>query len=105
MDKNENTTTTPDERARALVLEALWSFGEPAMELAEQARALVGIEGLERIGVDLANENRMEESYGLRGALDALAGLDEPEESTTYRDEAREGFDHVSGGGFHGAWS
>ncbi len=98
--------STPRTQARSLVLEALDSYGEEALRLANEARALVGLDGLERIASEFADAREPELSHTIRGALDALRGRGEPEESGgVYVSQAREGYDFVREGGFAGVWA
>jgi hypothetical protein len=104
----ERTTTPSSEQehhARALVLRALDSYGSDALILAEQARDLYGIEGIESVATTLANENNVERAWFLRGALAALLGEEIPEIGGAYESDAGEGFDFVEQYGALGAWS
>lgn len=106
METNTNTTT----EARGLLLAALDSYGSDALEHAERARALVGIDGIRAIGsAMLADPAESERGAFLLGALAALLGQ-ETDESGRMPDpdtsaSASEGFDFVDFGGFSGVWS
>lgn len=113
MEPNTNTnTTTNTTEARALLLAALDSYGSDALEHAERARALVGIDGIRGIGrAMLAEPWAMGRKRGafLLGALAALLGQ-ETDESGRMPDpdtseSASEGYDFVDAGGRFGVWS
>jgi len=105
METNTNTTT----EARSLLLGALDSYGSEALEMAERARALVGIDGIRGIGrAMLADPAESERGAFLLGALAALLGQ-ETDESGRMSDpdtseSASEGYDFVSYGGAFGVW-
>ena len=91
--------------ARSLVLSALESYGSEALALAERARGLVGVDGIEEIAHTLADAGDVETAWTIRGALSALLGEQEPDDiGGAYESEARDGFDFVVLGGFAGAW-
>jgi hypothetical protein len=107
METNTNNTTT---QARALLLAALDSYGSAALEHAERARVLVGIDGIRGIGrAMLADPAESERGAFLLGALSALLGqetdgsdgMPDPDTSKS----ASDGFDFVDAGGFSGVWS
>ena len=91
--------------ARSLVLSALESYGSEALALAERARGLVGVDGIDEIAHTLADAGDVETAWTIRGALSALLGEQEPDDiGGAYESEARDGFDFVVLGGFAGAW-
>jgi len=84
-------------QARAEIESALLAFS-PAEALAHgmRARLLVGLDGLDEIASTLANENRVEEAYMLRGALAALTGEPLPPEiGGAYEEDSAYGFAFV----------
>jgi len=90
--------------ATTLVLCSLESYGAEALSLAERARALVGVDGIDEIASTLADANDVETAWTIRGALAALLGDECPEIGGAYESEAREGFDFVALGGFSNVW-
>ena len=91
--------------AGGLVLRALESYGSDALALAENARVLVGTDGIDEFAHTLADSGDVETCWTIRGALAALLGDECPEIGGAYESEARDGFDFVSLGGFAGAWA
>jgi hypothetical protein len=102
----ERTTNSEQEHhARALVLRALDSYGSDALILAEHARDLYGIDGIESVARGLADSGDVERAWFLRGALAALLGDSVPEIGGAYESDAGEGFDFVEQYGALGDWS
>jgi hypothetical protein len=101
MEPNTNTT-----QARALLLAALESYGSDALEHAERARALVGIDGIRDIAESLSRDDDMpHESARVLGALAALLGESDPPQTVFGTEESAAGaFDFVSAGGYFGVW-
>ena len=109
---NETPAPSPDvladrkRFARSLVTRALESYGAEALALADAARTLVGLDGLDDIAHDLANSGDVETAWTIRGAVDALTGEDEPDEmGGAYESDACDGFDFVRAAGYGGVWS
>ena len=90
--------------AIVLLLSALDSYGADALRIAERARAIVGLDGIDECAHRLADANECESAWTIRGALAALLGDECPELGGAYESEALDGFDFVESGGFGGAW-
>jgi len=92
-------------QARAEIEQALREFSpSKALAYGMRARLLVGLDGIEEIASMLANENRVEESYMLRGALAALVGEPLPPEiGGEYEEASAYGFLFVERS-VRGAW-
>jgi len=102
---SEQRSTNAQAEARELVESALLAF-EPAsaLEYGAEALALVGLDGLDEIASTLANENRVEECYMLRGALAALVGEPLPPEiGGEYEADSAYGFAFVPAS-VRGSW-
>jgi len=94
------------ERARGLVRRALESAGPDSLALANRAREIVGLDGLDEIAGEFADSGDVETAWTIRGAVDALTGASEPDEiGGAYESEALDGFDFVRAAGYGGAWS
>lgn len=94
------------EQARELVESALLAFdGAQALAFGSQALALVGLDGLDEIAHTLADSNRVEEAYMLRGALAALVGEPLPPEiGGAYECDSAYGFAFVPDSA-RGSWA
>lgn len=86
--------------ARTLILSALETIGQSAMDSANHARALVGANGILRICNTLHASGQSQVAEQLRGAVGALRDFPAPD--TT---DALEGWNHVVDGGFFGEWA
>jgi len=97
--------------AGKLLLSALESTGEHSLMLAEQARALVGIDGIKDFA-HYMTETIFHEVEGsqIRGALAALLGKDREslKQALLFHPSLEyqlDGFDFVEMGGFLGVWA
>ena len=103
MDTNQdNPPNEKEAQALGFLMEGLESYGSNALALAERARTLVGVDGIERIARTLVESGEPENGEFILGALRALRGQGG---DTCGNAEQIEGFHFVTSSGYAGKWA